>query len=57
MKVNSEAQKCYDDYKVLVDAVRKTAKGIPYGMGMKIPKNEDDQFKVILRILEKMFKK
>lgn len=50
MKVNAEALKCYDDYKLLVDSIRNASKGIPYGMGMKIPKKESDQFKVILRI-------
>jgi hypothetical protein len=40
-----------------VEAVRKRSHGIPYGVNMKMPKREDQQFKVILRILEKMFKK
>jgi hypothetical protein len=37
--------------------VRKRSNGIPYGANMKMPKRADQQFKVILRILEKMFKK
>lgn len=40
-----------------VEAVRKRSNGIPYGVNMKMPKRMDQQFKVILRILEKMFKK
>lgn len=44
-------------FKYMVDEVRKQSYGIPYGVGLKIPKNESDQFKVILRIFEKMFKK
>ena len=40
-----------------VEAVRMRSNGIPYGANMKMPKRADQQFKVILRILEKMFKK
>jgi hypothetical protein len=40
-----------------VEAVRKRSNGIPYGVNMKLPKRADQHFKVILRILEKMFKK
>ena len=34
----------------MVECVRKVSYGIPYGVGMKIPSQEKDQFKVILRI-------
>ena len=37
--------------------MRKRSNGIPYGANMKMPNTADQQFKVILRILEKMFKK
>lgn len=57
MIVNETAGKSYQDYKELVDHVRKQSYGTLYGIGMKIPKSEQDQFKVILRIFEKMFKK
>lgn len=40
-----------------MEAVRKRSSGIPYGVNMKLPKDTAQQFKVILRILEKMFKK
>ena len=40
-----------------MEAVRKRSNGIPYGVNTKLPKRADQQFKVILRILEKMFKK
>jgi hypothetical protein len=40
-----------------VEAVGGRSNGIVYGVNMKMPKREDQQFKVILRILEKMFKK
>ena len=31
----------------MIDKVRIESKGIPYGVGLKIPKAEGDQFKVI----------
>lgn len=40
-----------------VEGIRKRSNGIPYGVNMKLPKRAEQQFKVILRILEKMFKK
>jgi hypothetical protein len=56
-KVNSEAEKELAAFTDFVEAVRKRSKGIPYGVNMKLPKRKEQQFKVILRILEKMFKK
>ena len=40
-----------------MDYVRKLSYGELFGIGMKLPKDEKYQFKVILRIFEKMFKK
>lgn len=40
-----------------MENVRSRSNGIPYGVNMKLPKRADQQFKVVLRILEKMFKK
>jgi len=40
----------------MVDTVRKASYGELYGIGMKLPVDERFQFKVILRIFEKMFK-
>jgi hypothetical protein len=57
MRVNKLAESCYEDFHALADKIRKESKGIPYGVGLKIPKAEQSQFKVILRIFEKMFKK
>ncbi len=57
MRVNKLAESCYEDFHALTDKIRKESKGIPYGVGLKIPKAEQSQFKVILRIFEKMFKK
>lgn len=44
------ARKNYKEYKDMIDKVRVESKGIPYGIGLKIPKAEQDQFKVILRV-------
>jgi hypothetical protein len=41
----------------LVDYVRKQSYGTLFGIGMKLPSDETQQFKAILRIFEKMFKK
>ena len=49
-KVNDEAITHLKEYKEMIDKVRIESKGIPYGVGLKIPKAEGDQFKVILRI-------
>lgn len=40
-----------------MDYVRKQSYGTLYGIGMKIPRDETQQYKVILRIFEKIFKK
>jgi hypothetical protein len=45
------------EFKEFVETVRSSSNGIPYGVSMKLPKDIAQQFKVILRILEKMFKK
>ena len=37
--------------------VKKLSYGTLFGIGMKLPSDENYQFKVILRIFEKMFKK
>jgi hypothetical protein len=50
INVNEETGKSYADYKGLVDAVRKQSYGTLYGIGNKIPKDESQQYKVILRI-------
>jgi hypothetical protein len=55
-KVNKLAEKSLPEFVEFVEAVRKRSNGIPYGVNMKLPKNSSQQFKVILRILEKMFK-
>lgn len=57
MHVNDDAGRSYQDFKNLVDYVRKQSYGTLYGIGMKIPRDERQQYKVILRIFEKMFKK
>ncbi len=36
--------------------VRIKSAGISEGIGLKIPNKSSDQFKVIVRIMEKMFK-
>jgi hypothetical protein len=56
-KVNKASESSLTDFRELVTAVAKRSSAIPYGVNMKLPKNPDQQFKVILRILEKMFKK
>jgi hypothetical protein len=56
-KVNKLAEKSLPEFIEFVESVRKRSNGIPYGVNMKLPKRADQQFKVILRILEKMFKK
>lgn len=55
--MNEAAGRSYQDFKNLVDYVRKQSYGTLYGIGMKIPRDERQQYKVILRIFEKMFKK
>lgn len=57
MHVNALAGDAYTEYKNLVDAIKKKSYGELYGIGMKIPKDESQQYKVILRIFDKMFKK
>jgi len=37
--------------------VRKKSNGLPGGISMKIPNKSSEQFKVFIRIMEKMFKK
>jgi hypothetical protein len=56
-KVNKQAEESLTEFKDFVEGVRKRSNGIPYGVNMKLPKDTSQQFKVILRILEKMFKK
>lgn len=50
MKVNEETGRSYLEFKKLIDAVKKGSYGTIYGIGTKIPKDESQQFKVILRI-------
>ena len=57
VKVNKLAEESLQEYIEFVDEVRNRSNGIPYGVNMKLPNRADQQFKVILRILEKMFKK
>lgn len=38
LQVNDQARECYKEYKEMVDKVRIESKGIPYGIGLKIPK-------------------
>jgi hypothetical protein len=56
-KANKQAEGSLPEFKEFVEAVMKRSNGIPYGVNMKLPKDTAQQFKVILRILEKMFKK
>jgi threonine dehydrogenase-like Zn-dependent dehydrogenase len=56
-KVNKLAEESLVEFKEFVEAVRVRSSGTLYGVCMKMPKRADQQFKVILRILEKMFKK
>jgi hypothetical protein len=56
-KVNKQAEESLPEFKEFVEGVMKRSNGIPYGVNMKLPKDTTQQFKVILRILEKMFKK
>ena len=56
MKVNKKAEESLKEFAELVENVRSRSNGILYGVNMKLPKRADQQFKVILRILEKMFK-
>jgi hypothetical protein len=56
-KVNLEAKKSYTDFSLLVEEVRKKSNGLPGGISTKIPLKMSEQFKVMLRIMEKMFKK
>jgi hypothetical protein len=57
VKVNVVAEQSLAEFVDFVEAVGGRSNGIVYGVNMKMPKREDQQFKVILRILEKMFKK
>jgi hypothetical protein len=57
VKVNTLAEQSLPEFVDFVEQVRKRSNGIPYGVNMKMPKRADQQFKVVLRILEKMFKK
>ena len=56
VKVNKEAEGSLREFVDFVENVRGRSNGIPYGVNMKLPKRAEQQFKVILRILEKMFK-
>ena len=56
INVNEATKKSYVDFKSMVDFVRKNSYGELFGIGMKLPVDERYQFKVILRIFEKMFK-
>ena len=55
-KVNSRAQASLEEFSSFVDTVREESEGLPYGVNLKMPENPQDQFKVLLRIMEKMFK-
>lgn len=56
VKVNKEAEASLKEFTDFVENVKGRSNGIPYGVCMKLPKRAEQQFKVILRILEKMFK-
>ncbi len=57
IEVNETAKKAYKPFKTLINYIKKQSYGILFGVGLKIPSDESQQFKVILRIFEKMFKK
>ncbi len=56
-KVNALAKQSYTDFCLLVEETRKKSNGAPGGISTKIPVNTSEQFKVMLRIMEKLFKK
>jgi len=39
--VNDQARDCYKEFKEMVDKVRVESRGVPYGVGLKIPKAEE----------------
>ena len=57
ISANEEGKKSYIDFTELVEEVRKKSNGLPGGISMKIPNKSSEQFKVFIRIMEKMFKK
>jgi quinol monooxygenase YgiN len=56
-QINDKAKASLEEFAHLVEEVREESGGTLYGVNMKLPENTEDQFKVILRIMEKMFKK
>ena len=55
-KVNQQASKELAKFSKLVDEIREDSEGELFGVNMKMPKDKGSQFKVLLRIMEKMFK-
>lgn len=52
-----ESKKHLPDFKKLVEDIRAKSNGHLIGVNMKFPEKSHEQFKVLLRVLEKMFKK
>lgn len=55
--INDMTRNSFEYFKDVVNFVKKKSYGDLFGIGMKLPKDMTQQFKVILRIFEKMFKK
>ena len=55
--INDTTRGSFEYFKNVVNFIKKKSYGDLFGIGMKLPKDMRQQFKVILRIFEKMFKK
>jgi hypothetical protein len=56
IRINEQTSKYYEKYKNLVNFVQRQSFGTSFDISMKLPKEENQQYRVILRIFEKMFK-
>lgn len=54
-RVNTKAESSYPLFKDLVEKIGKENNGFHYKTGMKLPKQVYDWFKVLIRVMEKMF--
>jgi hypothetical protein len=53
--VNKKAVDAYPNFKELVEKIGKENSGFHYKTGMKLPHEVYDWFKVLIRVMEKMF--
>ncbi len=53
--VNQKANQSLPEFKKLVEHIGENFKGFNYKSGLKLPANQYDWFKVLIRVMEKMF--